>query len=241
MSWDYIEQFYNPSNEMNPYQNPTIYLGSLRIDEPITTVTDLLFIAVCFFAFFKTRKTSSDIGLNLYRWFFLLTGASTLVAALIGHAFLYYFGAEAKIYGWVTGIFGTCFAQFAALYHTRNTIGEFTFKLLITICVIEVLIAFIAVFKFWTFVVVEVHSAFVLVLMVTLLEYINYKKTKSPLSLYMIYGVGVAVIAVLCHVFKLAFSVWFNHADLSHVFMAISMYLMYKGASLYQTKQIESD
>ena len=118
---------------MTPYQNPTIYIGNLRVDEPITTLTDLVFIGVCFFAFFKTKNISSDKGLNLYRWFFLLTGASTLVAALIGHAFLYYFGAEAKIYGWVTGIFGTCFAQFAALYHARKTIGEFTFKLLMAI------------------------------------------------------------------------------------------------------------
>jgi hypothetical protein len=222
---------------MTPYQNPTIYIGNLRVDEPITTLTDLVFIGVCFFAFFKTKNISSDKGLNLYRWFFLLTGASTLVAALIGHAFLYYFGAEAKIYGWVTGIFGTCFAQFAALYHARKTIGEFTFKLLMAICVVEVLVAFIAVFKFWTFVVVEVHSAFVLVLMVTILEHINYKKTNSQLSLYMIYGVGVAIIAVLCHVFKLAFSVWFNHADLSHIFMALSMYLMYKGASYYNVSK----
>jgi hypothetical protein len=219
---------------MIPFQNPTIYIGDLRIDEPITTLTDLLFIGVCFMAFFKTKNISNDKGLTLYRWFFLLTGASTLVAALIGHAFLYYFGVEAKIYGWVTGIFGTSFAQFAALYHVRKTIGESAFKGLLLLCCIEVIAAFVLVFAVWSFVVVEVHSAFGLVLIVTILENIHYKKTKSQLSLFMIYGVGVAVIAVLCHVFKLAASVWFNHADLSHIFMALSMYLMYKGASKYQ-------
>lgn len=220
---------------MIPFQNPTIYIGDLRIDEPITTLTDFLFIGVCFFAFFKTKHVSTDKGLTLYRWFFLLTGASTLVAALIGHAFLYYFGVEAKIYGWVTGIFGTSFAQFAALYHVRKTIGESSFKSLLVLCCIEVIAAFVLVFAVWSFVIVEVHSAFGLVLIVTILENIHYKKTKSQLSLFMIYGVGVAVIAVLCHVLKLAASVWFNHADLSHVFMAISMYLMYKGASKYQS------
>lgn len=220
---------------MTPFQNPTIHIGDLRIDEPITTLTDLLFIGVCFFAFFKTTHISRDTGLNLYRWFFLLTGASTLVAALIGHAFLYYFGAEAKIYGWVTGIFGTSFAQFAALYHVRKTIGESLFKGLLILCIIEVVAAFVLIFVVWSFVIVEVHSAFGLVLIVTILENIHYKKTKSQLSLFMMYGVSVAVIAVLCHVFKLAASVWFNHADLSHIFMALSMYLMYKGASKYQS------
>lgn len=223
---------------MIPFQNPTIYIGDLRIDEPITTLTDLLFISVCFFAFFKTKNAAKTTGVNLYRWFFLLTGASTLVAALIGHAFLYHFGADAKIYGWVTGIFGTCFAQFAALYHTRKSIGETVFKTLLIICYLEVLVSLILVFKFWTFVVVEIHSAFVLVLMVTILESIHYKKTHSALSLNMIYGVGIAVIAVLCHVFKLAFSVWFNHADLSHIFMALSMYFMYRGVAKYSTTEI---
>ncbi len=172
--------------------------------------------------------------------FFLLTGASTLVAALVGHAFLYHFGIEAKIYGWVTGIFGTCLAQFGALYHTRKTIGERIFKTLLVICILEVITSVLLTFVVWSFVVVEVHSAFVLVLMVTVLESIHYKKTKSALSLNMIYGVGIAVIAVLCHVLKLAYSVWFNHADLSHIFMALSMYMMYRGVAQYKpAKELE--
>lgn len=223
--------------KMVPFQNPTIYIGDLRIDEPITTLTDVLFIGVCFFAFFKTKGIAHDKALKLYRLFFLLTGISTIVATFIGHTFLYYFGQDAKIYGWFLGLFGTSFAQFAALYHTRNSISKSSFKALVIICSVEVIAAFISVFVFWSFVVVEIHSAFGLILIVTILENIHYKKTKSKLSLFMIYGVGVAVIAVLCHVFKLAISVWFNHMDLSHVFMAISMYLMYKGASLYQSSK----
>lgn len=222
---------------MTPFQNPTIYLGDLRVDEPITTLTDLLFIGMCFYAFFKTKNSSTQPGPNLYRWFFLLTGISTLIAALIGHAFLYYFGPQAKIYGWVTGVFGTSFAQFAALFHTRKTIGENYFKGLLLLCVIEVIAAFISVFVFWSFVVVEIHMAFGLVLVVTTLEYTHYKQTQSKLSLYMIYGVGIAVIAVLCHVFKLAASVWFNHADLSHIFMALSMYMMYRGVAQFKISE----
>jgi hypothetical protein len=53
----------------------------------------------------------------------------------------------------------------------------------------------------------------------------------------MIIGVGIAVIAVLCHVFKIAFSVWFNHADLSHIFMALSMYMMYRGVAQFKPEK----
>ena len=222
---------------MMPYQNPTIYLGGLRIDEPITVLTDFLFIGVCFFAFFKTKQFSAYKGVNLYRWFFLLTGASTLVAALIGHAFLYHFGVEAKIYGWATGIFSISFAQFATLHHTRQSIGQKTFKVLQMLNYIEILVASILLFIVYSFVVVEIHTAYSLVINVTILEAIHYKKTKSLLSKNMIIGVGIAVIAVLCHVFKIAFSVWFNHADLSHIFMALSMYMMYRGVAQFKPEK----
>jgi hypothetical protein len=49
------------------------------------------------------------------------------------------------------------------------------------------------------------------------------------------YGVGVAIIAVLCHILKIAFSIWFNHIDLSHLFMALSMYLMYKAIKKFDS------
>ncbi len=214
---------------MTPFQNPTVNFGALRVDEPITTITDFLLCAVCFFAFFKTKSVSNNKAINLYRWFFLLTGISTMLAAILGHAFLYYFGMDAKMYGWLFGILSISFAQFAAMYHTRNVIGETVFKRLVILNTIEVLIAFVVVFMAWSFVVVEIHSAYGLLLNVTVLEYINYKKTKSQLSINLIYGVGIAVLAVLCHVFKIAMSVWFNHMDLSHVFMTLSMYVMYKG------------
>jgi len=222
---------------MTPFQNPTIYIGGLRIDEPITTLTDFLFIAVCFFAFFKTKHLSKYKGVNLYRWFFLLTGFSSLVAALIGHAFLYYFGFEAKIYGWITGIVSISFSQFAALHHTRQSISDTAFKTLRIANFIEIVTVSILLFVVYSFAIVEVHSAYSLVINVTILECIHYKKTKSLLSKNMIIGVGIAVLAVMCHIFKLAFSVWFNHLDLSHIFMALSMYMMYKGVSLYQPEK----
>ncbi|MES2132112.1 MAG: hypothetical protein V4506_07155 [Bacteroidota bacterium] len=219
---------------MIPFQNPTIYIGGLRIDEPITTLTDFIFVGVCVYAFFKTKNVSAERGINLYRWFFLLTGFSSLVAAFIGHAFLYYFGWEAKIYGWITGIISVSFAQFAVLYHTRKSIGDKAFKVLYTIDIIEIIAAFIMTFVMYSFTAVEIHTAYALVINVTILEWIHYKKTGSLLSKYMIYGVGIAVIAVMCHVFKIAFSVWFNHLDLSHIFMALSMYMMYKGVSKFK-------
>lgn len=214
---------------MVPYQNPTIYLGNIRIDEPITVLTDLLVVGICFFGYLKTASSNQSTAVKLYRWFLLVTGISTLVSALIGHAFLYLFDFNAKIFGWITGIACIVFAQFAALQHAKEIIGEKKFKTLFWLNVIEIVIAYILLFVVFSFVIVEIHSAIGLILMVVVLESIVYKKTKSVLSKGFITGVAIAVLAIICHIFKLAISVWFNHMDLSHIIIAISVYTMYKG------------
>lgn len=216
---------------MVPYQNPTIYPGGVRVDEPITVLTDLLVVAVCMFGFFKTRSPQQSTAVKLYRWFLLVTGISTLVSAIIGHAFLYCFDFNAKIFGWITGIASVIFAQFAAIHHTRKHFSELTFKLLTWANSLEIVAAFILLFVCFTFVIVEIHSAIGLLLVVVPLEVIHYKRTSSTLSKGMLTGIAIAVLAIVCHIFKLAISVWFNHMDLSHIIMAIGIFAMYKGIS----------
>lgn len=229
---------------MVPFQNPSIYVNGLRIDEPITVLTDLLVVTVCVFAYIKTKSNNQAKEVTLYRWFLLITGVSTFISAIIGHAFLYQFGFNAKIYGWVTGIVSIVLAQLAALYNAREVLGEKKFKLLFWINIIEIVLALVLLFSVFSFVIVEVHSALGLVLTVALLEYINYKQTKSELSKHMMIGVGIAVLAVLCHIFKLAFSVWFNHMDLSHMIIAVAVFVMYKGIAssvLIKSKEEEEE
>lgn len=218
---------------MVPFQNPTIYIGSCRIDEPISSLTDIILSLICLYAYYKTKSLSIYTPINLYRFFFLFTGLSTLVAAIVGHAFLYHFGSKAKIIGWILGMIGASFAQFAAIYHTRKIIGELIFKRLIIINIVEIFVALLSVFIFFSFIAVEIHTAYCLLLNVVTLEFINYKRTKSKLSIYIIYGISLSIVAVVCFAFKLAFSVWFNHIDLSHVCMSVSMYIIYKGIASY--------
>ena len=213
----------------NPLQNPSIELFGLRIDEPVTTGTDIIVALIGIWGYFKIAKIKSVKHVYVYALFFLGTGISTMVAGILGHAFLYRFGYEIKMVGWVLGILGTCFAQFAAVYHAKNSIGEKAFKTLLSICYLEVIVSMTILILKPSFMVVICHTAFGLLLMVTVLESINYSKTKSKLSLMMIYGVALAVTAIICHTAKIAISKWFNHLDVSHVFLGLSLYVMIKG------------
>lgn len=216
---------------MNYWQNPSVDVLGLRIDEPVTSITDILVAIVGFMAYFKTESNDNQRSLSLYRLFFLFTAISTLIAAFLGHAFAYYFGFNARMIGWVFGALGVAFAQFAVIYNTREIFNSSTFKALVILNTIEVTAVAVLIFIFKSFVVIEVHSAFGLILMVTVLEAINYYRTRSQLSKNMIYGVALAIAAVICHISKLAFSNWLNHLDISHLFMAASLYVMYKGVS----------
>lgn len=214
---------------MVPFQNPDIYIASLRVQEPVTVATDCLVVLACLFVFFTSKNKLNEKSISLYRYFFLVTALSTMVSAVIGHAFLYQFGFSAKIYGWVIGIASITFAQFASLYHAKQNLSRKVFNYLFCFNVIETVLAYVLLFVCFSFIVVEIYSAIGLLLIVMPLETKLYKKTNSPLSSYMLIGIGIAVLAILCHLLKIAYSEWFNHMDLAHVIMAISIVIMGKG------------
>lgn len=214
---------------MVPFQNPDIYINSIRVQEPVTVATDFLVVLACLFVFFTTKNQSKNNAMQLYRYFFLVTALSTLVSAVIGHAFLYRFGFSAKIYGWVLGIASITCIQFAALYHTESVLTKKTVTNLFWFNVIETVIAYTLLFVVFSFVVVEIYSAIGLLFIVVPLELRFYKKTQSILSKHILIGIGIAVLAILCHILKIAYSNWFNHMDLAHVIMAISILIMGKG------------
>jgi len=61
------------------YLQPSIEILNLRIDEPITTVTDLLFAAICFYAFFQIRRMESGSRVKWYfKYYFLTLGLGAL-------------------------------------------------------------------------------------------------------------------------------------------------------------------
>lgn len=214
---------------MIPFQNPSIEIYGLRVDEPITVITDFIVAFIGFMAFAKTNSDSNSSAIQLYRYFFLFTAVSTVVAGIIGHAFAYHIGFQWRMIGWVFGIIGVTFAQYAALFHSKESISANFYKIIKMFFVIELIIITLVLVKYRSFGIVEIQAAIGLVLVVASLELIHYSKTKSELSMKMIFGIGLTILAVFCHVGKLAISKWFNHMDLGHIIMAIALFIMYKG------------
>ena len=54
----------------------------------------------------------------------------------------------------------------------------------------------------------------------------------------MIYGVGLAILAIVAHTTKISISKWFNYIDISHVFLGVSLYVMIKGVLFEQKNNL---
>ena len=74
---------------------PSIEILGLQIDEPVTTFTDLMVSAVCFYAFIKLSKIPVHNKVHLYlRYYFLSMGIATIIGGLVGHGFFYLFNTQ---------------------------------------------------------------------------------------------------------------------------------------------------
>lgn len=210
---------------------PSIYIQGIRIDEPITTLTDLLVSAVCLYAFVKLSKHSVRTKTLTYlRYYFLLMCLATLFGGLIGHAFLYALSFSWKLPGWIISMFSVAFIERSAIEyarpHTKKQVGNF----LSILNILELITIMTITLSTLNFKWVEFHSGYGLLGVVLPLHLYVYYKTKDRGSLYMILAVAIASVAALLFMNKISLHQWFNYLDISHVVMAIAAYVFYKGA-----------
>ncbi len=215
------------------FQQPSVEFFGLRIDEPVTTATDLVVSAVCFFAFYHLHKTpvKNKVHWNL-KYYFLSMGFATLFGGLIGHGFLYLFPFIWKLPGWLTSMFSIALLERASIMYARPLIKPNVGKFFTWMNLVE-LATFVAItFTTLNFFFVEVHSAYGLLVVVTGFNLFVYWKTKNVASKLFLVAVGISSISALVFMNKIGFCAWFNHYDISHLLMALSAFIFYKGSKM---------
>jgi len=212
---------------------PSIEILSIRIDEPITTATDLLLAAICFYAFFQIRKLEyTDRVKGYFKYYFLVLGLGALTGGLFGHAFLYRLSEGWKLVSWILTL-----GSVALIAHTLVEIAKPLVKPGISriISRFNVLLFALAVFfTIWSmaFFPVKYYTIFGMVVVVGSLSYFIYRKTGSRGVLVLMGAVGVGFISAIIFSFEWGLSPWFNHNDISHVILSFSAFGLYKGAAL---------
>jgi len=214
-------------------KNPTIFINGIRIDEPVTMLTDILVSLVCFYAFFKLRRKKDTLGLSFYfRCFFLLMGIAAFSGGVVGHGFAYAINEYWKWSYWVLSMFAVAIGERAAIKYSAGLTKPIYNKIFRWMNIIELAIFMIISLCTLEFLFVLIHSAYgILLITGTFYGFVYFKTRQKGSRLYLV-GIAWSLMGSIIFLTQTGFGKWFNHLDISHVLMSITGMYFYKASLL---------
>lgn len=239
------------------FEPTSIEIANIRIDEPVTVVTDLIVSAVCFWSYYKLTQFPVKNKVHLYlKYYFLSMAIATFIGGVVGHGFLYLFKTEWhlsqdfanfirnivgdknmhvsanpwKLPGWLTSMFSVMLVERASIEYARKLIKPGIGTFFAWFNIFELLFFIAITFSTLNFFFVEVHTFYGFMLIVLSFNLIIFYKTRSKGSRAFLIAVAFSAAAALCFMNKWGFHKWFNFFDVSHTFMALSAYMFYRGS-----------
>ncbi len=209
-----------------------IVLGGIKISEPVTALTDIVTGLLSFYCFSKLRRVSGQKAANLlFAYYFLFIGIAVTYSAIIGHAFFHLFNDYWKIPGWVIGACAIFLIESAAIRYLQETFPKSRPLQWAGILPFVQLIIFLGfmVAPSRSFTDVRMNSAIgmigivlpIITFLAFYLKHIGYK--------IVIFAILLSLAPATVYYYEISISKWFNFHDLSHVLMAICIFIMYVG------------
>jgi len=224
-------------SSVDPIMNPTLFIGSFELREPLTTLTDVAVAFVCFYAYIKFLKYKGEKseGFKFFKIFFLVFGIGLMCAALFGHGLLAYFDPNTKAIGWALNSFAQILLGLGVLKEMEPVMKPSMINSVRIFFILQVFLFVFLIINPFTrnFIYVQLCSVISLVALVLPLQIFHYTKTKAKASKFFIISILMGLLPAVVFNFKLGFGVWFNHNDISHIIMVFMMYFMYLGASRF--------
>ncbi len=224
----------------SPSGQPSIELFGVTIMEPMVTFTDLWITAVCVYAFIRLVKLKKPGKVHQYmRWYFLIMAVATFLGGILGHAFQYAVGLEWKLPGWLISMIAVMAVERATIMHAQPVINKTFGKFLEIANVVELITFAVITFTTLNFFFIQVHSAYGLGLVVLPLHFLVFMRTRNRGSKYFVLTVLFATLAAFFYTSEIGLGIWFNHLDIAHTVMAISMYWFYRGTLVLEVMKPE--
>jgi MFS family permease len=212
---------------------PSIEIFNIRIDEPITTGTDLIMAAICFYAFYRIRQQESSGRIKSYfKYYFLTLGIATMAGGLLGHAFLYTISPRWKLVSWIFTLMSVGIISHALIELSKPLIKPVYARVVSRVNMLILSLTLLYTLYTLAFSGVQYYTIFGMFLVVGSLSYVIFQKTECRGFVRLMVGVGVGLLSAFIFSFELGISPWFNHNDISHVILSFSAFSLYKGAVL---------
>lgn len=203
----------------------TITISGISIHEPVTAFTDFL-ITILAFIYYLKLSSSNEVIKN-WRLFFLFISLSTLFGGCSHAFFAVHEGWEYKSFWlpmqFING-FAVYFAQKGTLLSVLKDSEKYNAWKLSYI--LQLCIYFIVLIIVQKYVVTIIDNALGLVpIMILHLS----AKVKEEYYKYIGYGICVSFITAIVHGTKFSLDAYFNYNDIAHVFIMISLTVMFLG------------
>ncbi len=206
------------------FGNTYIFLFGFQMFEPIVILSNLLIFLVSLYCFKKLNVIAS-IYAKQTALFILLMGVSTCFAS-IDHTIHYQLGIP--FFRIILFISHTL--NILALYYCFRASYTFFLKnsqpnkaiLIATISMTIVLI--ILALLTGSFLTIKIPAAVVLIYAL-IIHYTAYRKNIAGSGLFAV-GVLISFSSIIVHTLRLAINDWFNHKDIAHVIIAVSLIFM---------------
>lgn len=210
---------------------PSIEVFGLVLQEPVNTLTDLFVSIICLIAYLKLNALpQKGQTKQLFKYYFLSMSLATFLGGVLGHALLAYVPFYMKLPGWITSMLSIALLERAVIQYSRKWIDPKIGLLFSKLNIIELLIFLVLSLATLNFQFVLIHAGYGIAIVVTGFTGFVYLKEKNTGSKLILLGVLVSAIGAYFFVFQIGIDKWFNHIDMSHVFMMIASVLYYKGA-----------
>lgn len=209
---------------------PSIEILSLRIDEPITTITDIFLGIICLIAFVRIGKLeNSGKGGWYFKFYFLLLGLGAISGGLLGHAFLYRLAEEWKLVSWCLTLISVALLIQALVEVSRSVFKKNVLRIFSWFNILIFTLALFLTLRSLDFNPVKYYSLFGLVVMAGSICFYIYHRTGNKGVLILMTGVGIGILSAIVFSLEWGLSAWFNHRDVSHIILCLSVYLIYRG------------
>lgn len=213
---------------------PDINLFGLRIQEPMTSATDLLIAAVCIYAWWRLKKAKLvGVEVTFMKYYFLAMAAATISGGIFGHAFQYVFSFAWKVPGWYISMVSIMLVERASIEHARKYIKPMVGKFFLWLNVLELIVLMMIATITLEFRWVEYHAVYGLLIVVFSFHLFTYIRSRNRGSRNMLVAIGTLVVAMIAFNLPIVPNVWFNHRDLAHILMAISVVWMMRATLFF--------
>ena len=210
---------------------PSIELFGIVIHTPVTAITDVIVAIMCYVAFIKLNRLPYQGEVHrLFKYYFLSMSLATFIGGVAGHALMHYLPFYMKIPGWITSMLSVALLERAVIQHARRLINPKIGAFFSWLNIIELLIFMVLTLVTLNFQFVLAHAAYGMAIVVTGFTGFIFFKERSLGSKQILLAVLVCSIGAFFFVFEIGIDKWFNHVDISHVFMMIGSVLFYKGS-----------